>query len=400
MFEVPRRGPRAWLLPLIALTLTAGTGAALGLRSVTPATPAAAAEAPPARPPLTAEAELPLLGARLEAAAARGFMGGVLVARGDEVLFRQVYGPADVRTGAPLKLDSRFLLASVSKQFTAAAILRLQDEGVLKVSDPVCRWIQPCPAAWADIRLEHLLTHTSGIPDLMARPGWGLARVTPKTLSELTSDSARYGLQFQPGEKVRYDNAAYNLLADVVERASGRPYMAFLEEAFFRPLNLNIGYGEGPVAADVVTGHARFPAGLTPQTEPNLSIVIGAGALAGDLDDLFLWTRALHDGRVLSDASHAAMTSGHVVASAARGREWGYGVSVSELGSRVSPEVPGRQIYHTGSWSGFRNLVTYHPESEVTVVVLTNNYHQRDEVLLITQQALAETLGLPIPGFR
>jgi hypothetical protein len=62
--------------------------------------------------------------------------------------------------------------------------------------------------------------------------------------------------------------------------------------------------------------------------------------------------------------------------------------------------VPGQQIYHTGSWSGFRNLVTYHPDSEVTVVVLTNSYHQRDEVLLITQQALAETLGLPIPGFR
>ncbi|HEV7352492.1 MAG TPA: serine hydrolase domain-containing protein [Brevundimonas sp.] len=400
MFEVPRRGPRAWLLPLIALMLTAGAGAALGVRSVTPATPAAAAEAPPVRPPLTAEAGLPLLGARLEAAAARGFMGGVLVARGDEVLFRQVYGPADVRTGAPLKLDSRFLLASVSKQFTAAAILRLQDEGVLKVSDPVCRWIQPCPEAWAGIRLEHLLTHTSGIPDLMARPGWGLARVTPKTLSQLTADSAGYGLQFQPGEKVRYDNAAYNLLADVVERASGRPYLAYLDEAFFQPLNLNIGYGEGARARDVVTGHARFPAGLTPQIEPNLSIVIGAGALAGDLDDLFLWTRALHDGRVLSGEGYAAMTSGHVSAGATRRRDWGYGLAIGELGSRVSPGVPGQQIYHTGSWSGFRNLVTYHPDSEVTVVVLTNNYHQRDEVLLITQQALAETLGLPIPGFR
>ncbi len=400
MFEVPRRGPRAWLLPLLALVVTAGTGAALGLRSVTPATPAAAAEAPPARPPLTAEAELPLLAARLETAAARGFMGGVLVARGDEVLFRQVYGPADVRTGERLKLDSRFLLASVSKQFTAAAILRLQDEGVLKVSDPVCRWIQPCPTAWAGIRLEHLLTHTSGIPDLMARPGWGQARITPKALRQLTAESAAYGLQFAPGENVRYDNAAYNLLADVVERASGRPYMAFLEEAFFRPLNLNIGYGEGLTAQDVVTGHARFPAGLTPQTQPNLSIVIGAGALAGDLDDLFVWTRALHDGHVLSRASHAAMTSGHVSAGPTRRRDWGYGLAIGELGSRVSPEVPGQQIYHTGSWSGFRNLVTYHPGSEVTVVVLTNNYHQRDDVLLITQQALAETLGLPVPGFR
>jgi CubicO group peptidase (beta-lactamase class C family) len=397
MFEVPRRGPRAWLLPLIALGLTAAAGAALGVRSVTPATPAAAAEAPPTRPPLTAETDLPLLAARMEAAASRGFMGGVLVARGDEVLFRQVYGPADVRTGEPLKLDSRFLLASVSKQFTAAAILRLQDESVLKVSDPVCRWIQPCPDAWAAVRLEHLLTHTSGIPDLMARPGWGQARVTPKTLRQLTAESAAYGLQFTPGEKVRYDNAAFNLLADVVERASGQSYFSFLDAAFFRPLNLNLGYGEG--SADVVTGHATFPAGLTPQTEPNLSIVVGAGALAGDLDDLFLWTRALHGGRVLKPETYAAMTSGHVAAPGARPREWGYGLAVSELGARVSPAIPGRQVYHTGSWSGFRNLVTYHPDSEVTVVVLTNNYHQRDEVLLISQQALAEATGRPIPGF-
>ncbi|MFN7534348.1 MAG: serine hydrolase domain-containing protein [Brevundimonas sp.] len=400
MFEVPRRGRRTWLLPLIALAVMAATGTALGLRSVTPATTAAAAVAPLARPPLTAEAELPFLAARLETVAARGFMGGVLVARGDQVLFRQVYGLADVRTGETLKLDSRFLLASVSKQFTAAAILRLQDEGVLKVNDPVCRWIQPCPAAWAEVRLDHLLTHTSGIPDLMARPGWGQARVTPRALRQLTADSATYGLQFAPGERVRYDNAAYNLLADVVERASGRPYMAFLEEAFFRPLNLNIGYGEGEAARDVVTGHALFPAGLTPQTRPNLSIVVGAGAMAGDLDDMFIWTRALHDGRVLSRDSHAAMTSGHVSAGTMRRRDWGYGLAIGELGSRVSPAVPGQQIYHTGSWSGFRNLVTYHPDSEVTVVVLTNSYHQRDEVLLITQQALAETLGLPIPGFR
>lgn len=399
MFIVPRKAPRPWLLPILAIALTATAAAGLGVRSVSPViAPAEAAEAPPPRPPLEAVSRLPALEARMARAGERGFMGGVLVARGDEVLFRQVYGRADVRTGEPLKLDSRFLLASVSKQFTAAAILKLQDDGVLNVADPVCRWIQPCPDAWRPVRLEHLMSHTSGIPDLMARPGWGQARVTPKALRDLTAESATYSLQFEPGTKFRYDNAAYNLLADVVERASGRPFVDYLDEVFFRPLNLNIGYGEG--APDVSVGHANFPGGVTPQTQTNLSIVVGAGALAGDLDDLFLWTRALHTGRVLKADSYRDMTSGHIASGGARRREWGYGLAIGELGRRVSPEVPGAQIYHTGSWSGFRNLVTYHPGSDVTVVVLTNNYHQRDEVLLITQQAIAEAMGMPVPDFR
>jgi CubicO group peptidase (beta-lactamase class C family) len=137
---------------------------------------------------------LPRLTEQLDRWGASGqFTGGVLVARGDEVLFRQVYGYANRSLMKPLALNSRFRLASVSKQFTAAAILRLQDDGVLSVEDPLCKWIQPCPAAWAPIRLEHLLGHSSGVPDLMARPAWGIRRVTPATVEELTAQSALYG---------------------------------------------------------------------------------------------------------------------------------------------------------------------------------------------------------------
>ena len=101
---------------------------------------------------MTVVQSLPRLQATLEGMAERGrFTGGVLVARGDEVLFRQVYGMADREAGRPFTLETPFRLASVSKMFTAAALLRLQDEGVLSVGDPVCQWIQPCPEAWADI---------------------------------------------------------------------------------------------------------------------------------------------------------------------------------------------------------------------------------------------------------
>jgi CubicO group peptidase (beta-lactamase class C family) len=188
---------------------------------IRPAATAALPAAPPPRPPVVVVESLPQLTEQVSRWGSSGqFTGGVLVARGDEVLFRQVHGFANRNLGKPLDLNSRFRLASVSKQFTAAAILRLQDEGVLSTDDPLCKWIKPCPSAWEPIRLHHMLSHSSGIPDLMARPAWGIRRVTPASMDELTSESMQYGLQFPPGTKVRYNNAAYNLLGAVVEKAA------------------------------------------------------------------------------------------------------------------------------------------------------------------------------------
>ncbi|WP_395651663.1 serine hydrolase domain-containing protein [Brevundimonas sp.] len=351
-----------------------------------------------ARPPVVLVENLPQLAASLTAH--RRFMGGVLVARGDQVLFRRVQGPADVAAGRPLDLDTPFRLASVSKQFTAAAILTLQDQGKLSVDDPVCRWIQPCPAAWSAIRIRHLLSHTSGIPDLMARPAWGLKRVTPTTLEQLTEDSKLYGLQFEPGTKVRYDNAGFNLAAAIVEKASGMPFERYLRTVLFQPLGLDhTGLGDTP---GVAVGYANFPQGLAAQTQPNVSVVTGAGALYSTLDDMLAWERALHGGRVLSRASYEQMIADHAPADTPeeRGRprrDWGYGIFTNRLGRQVTPSFEALQIYHTGSWSGFRNLVLYQPDEQITVIVLSNNYHQRDEVFLLAQQAMAEALGKPFP---
>ncbi len=387
---------------LIGLLLVgAGVGAiAVTSRGATTAS-AAAESAPPSRAPVVRVESLPQLSERLRGQAEAGrFMGGVLVARGDQVLFRQVYGVADADTGTPLTLTSRFRLASLSKQFTAVAVLRLQDGGKLSVEDPVCRWIQPCPAAWAPLRIRHLISHTSGIPDLMQRPGWGMRRTTPATMRELTEDSADYGLSFAPGEKLRYNNAGFNLAADIVERASGMSFGDYLQTAFFGPLGMaDTGIGDGP---GLVAGHATFPEGLTPQRLANVSIIPGAGALYSTLDDMLVWQRALHGGRLLTAQSHAALIADHAPADqgSERGRVrriWGYGVMANRLGRRVTPGFDDMQIYHTGSWSGFRNLMTWQPREEISVIVLSNNYHQQEQVFLIAQQAMAEALGHPFP---
>ena len=407
MFHVPRTAgnhPRLFLGLIAAVVLIGGAGLAAVLTSQ-PAPTASSRLAPlPPRPPVEVVEALPQLTARLRREADAGrFMGAVLVARGDEILFRQAYGTADVATGAPLRVGSRFRLASISKQFTAAAILKLQDEGKLTIGDPVCRWIQPCPAAWAPLKIHHLISHTSGIPDLMARPGWGNRRTTPATLAELTEDSKAFRLSFEPGTRVRYNNAGFNLAAAVVEKASGQRFADYLRTAFFEPLGMTDTGFDDDTDLGIVTGHATFPEGLTAQRNPNVSIVAGAGALYSTLDDQLVWERALHGGHVLSPYSYAQMIMDHSPADQPneRGgrphRAWGYGLMANRLGARVTPAFQDWEIYHTGSWSGFRNIGVWQPDKRIAVIVLSNNYHQQQQVLLISQQAMAEALGHVFP---
>jgi len=403
LFDVPRKSgghPRLALAVIVILFVIAA--GLIAWASARPPTAEPEPEPLPPRPPLEVVESLPQLTAQLDRWGGSGqFTGGVLVARGDEVLFRQVHGYANRKLGEPLALSSRFRLASVSKQFTAAAILRLQDEGLLSTHDSLCRWLQPCPPAWEPIRLHHLLSHSSGIPDLMARPAWGLRRVTPASMDELTSDSALYGLQFPPGTRVRYNNAAYNLLGAVVEKAAGLPMHDYLRTAFFEPLGMaDTGYEDD--SSGVVMGYANLGVGPSEQPNANVSIIVGAGALYSTLDDLLVWNRALHGGHLLTPRSYAMMTADHAPDTTPdeRGlprRDWGFGLFSNSLGRRVSPGFFDRQIYHTGSWSGFRNMVTHQPDADVTVIVLSNNYHQRDAVFLLSQQGMAEALGRPFP---
>lgn len=404
MFQVPRTAgghPRLVVALLSVLALCAAGAVWLHNRGEAPVAEAAG---PPPRPPLEVVLDLPQLAARLDREAAAGrFNGAVLVARGDRILFRQVYGMADHEARLPLQLESRFRLASVSKQFTAAAILKLQDDGVLSVDDPVCRWIQPCPDAWAPVRLRHLMSHTAGIPDLMSQANWGRRRVLPTNLDDLTTASAQYRLQFEPGTKVRYSNAGFNLLAAVVERASGMAFEDYLRTALFAPLGMaDTGLADDRQDQNIVMGYANLAGGRTRQPQANPSVVTGAGALYSTLDDLLVWQRALHRGGLLSASSYADMIADHAPADAPpeRGRprrDWGYGIVSNRLGQRVTPAFDAREIYHTGSWSGFRNLVTYQPDADVYVIVLSNNYHQTQQVFLISQEAMAEALGLPFP---
>jgi CubicO group peptidase (beta-lactamase class C family) len=236
----------------------------------------------------------------------------------------------------------------------------------------------------------------------MGRPDWGQVRWAEHTPESLTKASAALPLQFTPGEKVGYSNAGYNLLGHVVERASGRAFAEQLRADVLPAAGLrNTGYDDG--AASMAVGYRPTAEGPLPQRQSNPGVVFAAGGLYSTVDDLLAWSRALHSGRLLSPKSYARMTAASTAApyrsSNRRGvpQTFGYGLFIGSPGLRVTPGFAETQIFHTGSWAGFRAYTTWQPEADLTVVVLSNRYDQGDAVLLATQRAVAEALGHPLP---
>jgi CubicO group peptidase (beta-lactamase class C family) len=162
--------------------------------------------------------------------------GSVLVHWQGETLLDRGYGLADTASGRPNTPATAFQLASVSKQFTAAAILLLQEQRVLSVHDSVRAWVPDCPAAWEPITLHHLLTHTSGLGHWLDIPALSLFAPMPR--ARLLSLFEQCPRKFPPGEGWAYSSPAYVLLAFAVERAAGAPYAAFLQRAIFQPLGM------------------------------------------------------------------------------------------------------------------------------------------------------------------
>jgi CubicO group peptidase (beta-lactamase class C family) len=165
------------------------------------------------------------------------FSGAVLVARGDKVLFRRAYGMANYELQVPNTPETRFHIASVSKPFTAAAILQLQEQGRLNVADHVSRYLPDFPNG-DRITLDNLLTHTSGIPNVNNLPDYDLFARAPHSLPELVAKFADLALDFQPGANYRYSNSNYNLLALVVEKVSRESYGDYLRKHIFDPAGM------------------------------------------------------------------------------------------------------------------------------------------------------------------
>lgn len=290
----------------------------------------------------------------------QNFSGQILISRKGEILFNKAYGFANLEFKAPNDLNTIFHVASISKTFTAAAILILEQKGLLNTEDLVSKYIPDYPSG-NKISLHHLLAHTSGITDVNDLPEYDNAsrkQQTPETLITLFKNKP---LEFQPGEKYLYSASNYNLLAFIIEQVSKMKYGEFLKENIFEPLGMDHTVHQENMA-QVINNMAE---GYSPdgnfglQKSPYLDWTskTGNGSLATTANDLEKWDRALLGTAILSDKSKKKMFTEYA--------ESGYGWYLMK-------QFDKNFVFMNGRAPGFCSHIGRYPEEEICVIVLSN----------------------------
>ncbi len=280
----------------------------------------------------------------MRAAAQASFTGTVLVSRDGKVLFAKGYGNANEEFVVPNTPETKFRLGSITKQFTAAAILLLQERGKLSVRDPICKYVTNCPQAWEPITIHHLLTHTSGIPsytDVKSAEEFrqlSLMTVTPAGFVDTFKSKP---LEFTVGVRFKYDNSGYFLLGYLIETVSGQSYEAFLKEHIFGPLKMaNSGYDtHDRILKNRATGYSNRNGARINSDYVDMTVPYAAGSLYSTVEDLSTWTEALFSDSVLSAKSREAMLTVNLA-------NYAYGVTVNRIHNRMV-------ISHGGGINGF-----------------------------------------------
>jgi CubicO group peptidase (beta-lactamase class C family) len=317
-----------------------------------------------------------------------GLRGAALLQVGDTDVVAVGAGPVEAGREATCSIQTRFQLASVSKQFTAAAVLALADRGALGLDDPVSSWIGGCPASWATMSIHHLLTHTAGLVHWRHIPALSLtATITPDEELAHFFDAP---LLSAPGTTYSYSSPGYVLLAHVVQRAADLRYPEFLDQALFGPLGMSATFaGNGEAEKGRAVGHVDG----TPVESFELDVVgMGAGDVWSTAGDVARWDRALAKGSVLSDKARSAMRTVHtlvndgdVTGPLVQVDGYGYGLYLGSDGE-------GRHVvFHTGDNAGFLALNAWFPDDDVRLVVLAND--ETVPVQAIAAQLLGAALG-------
>jgi CubicO group peptidase (beta-lactamase class C family)/uncharacterized protein YneR len=311
-----------------------------------------------------------------------------IVTKGDQVLYRTAVGMANIELEVPMKTDHVFRVGSITKQFTAAAILRLEEEGKLSVQDDITKYLPDYPTQGHRITIEHLLTHTSGIRSYTDMPEFGAVRRTDKSPEEFLAFFQDQPMDFAPGEKWRYNNSGYFLLGVIIEKVSGKPYGDYIEETFFQPLGMkNSHYGHNqPIVKGRAAGYEKDNTGYVNSDFLSMDLPYAAGSLLSTVDDLFIWYKAVMTGKVLKPQS---LAKAHRPFKLNNGKmtTYGYGWSFSDVqGSRI--------VEHGGGINGFLSASMYLPEEKVFVAVLSNSTSNPPD--LAARKMAALVIGKPL----
>ena len=288
------------------------------------------------------------------------FMGTVLVARDGAVVLDKAYGMANVEWDIPNTPATKFRLGSVTKQFTAAAILLLEERGKLKLDDRVKTHLADSPMAWDRITVFNLLTHTAGIPNFTASPDYATIKLSARSADAAVTAFRDRPLDFGPGEQMSYSNSGYLALGAIIEKFSRQSYETFVTENLFAPAGMSdSGYDSNTaIIKRRASGYVRAPGGYANAGYLHMSIPHAAGALYSTTRDLLKWEQALFAGKIVSKASLDRMITPFK-------NDYALGLTSTLVNGR-------RRIAHGGGIDGFNTQLAYYPDSKTTVIVLSN----------------------------
>ncbi len=294
------------------------------------------------------------------------FSGSILIAKDGKPIVSKGYGMANIEFDAPNNPNTVFRLASVSKHFTAAAIMILQERGKLNVTDLACKHLAECPAAWQTITIRHLLTNTHGIPGISALE-IGSLRGLPIPMDQWYEVTSKKPLEYTPGEKFKYLGSGYTLLGFIIERVSGKSYGEFMQENIFTPLGMKRTGYEDPlrIIKNRAIGYKQLqgdPITNVPYRE--IIRMYAGGGIYSTSEDMLIWDNALYTEKLLSKKSIDEMST--PFRDMVPGRGYAYGLWINQQFGR-------RRIAHGGNATGFITYFARYPEDRVTVIVLSNN---------------------------
>ncbi len=316
----------------------------------------------------------------------------VAVARGENVVLEKTYGRADIENDVPAGNATIYRIASITKQFTAAAVLRLVEQGRVDLDADLLKYIPEFHSQGRAITVRQLLNHTSGIQSLTEVP-----KYVPKERLDLTDAEILETFQdepphFRPGENFLYNNSGFYLLGMMIERVTGQSYADHFQQSIFNPLSLKSTSVCDEVSVVRHRAHGYiFNNGRPPQNAPFISSAgpKGGGNLCSTAHDLVLWARALTDGKVVSPQSYALMATPGALSD---GRPIGYGLGV------FLSEMEGRpEVFHGGDFYSFTAFLAWYPADDVTVAVLQNSNAAPAFTGHLARQIARRLLELPEP---
>jgi len=313
----------------------------------------------------------------------------VLVKKQGRVILRKGYGLANLELKVPVEPDMVFRLGSVTKQFTAVAVLMLAEEGKLSLQDEITRFLPDFPTQGKKITVENLLTHTSGIKNYTDLPEWLPLQRKDLTLGELIDIFKSQPLEFAPGEWWKYSNSGYVLLGAIIEKASGKTYADFVQDRIFGPLGMKGACYDSTsrIIPRRVSGYAKGSSGYENAPYLSMSQPYAAGSLASSVDDLAIWTEALLSGRpVKRETLEKAFVPNQLTDG--QNTKYGYGWCISDYEGH-------RLIEHSGGIHGFLSHAMFFPEDGVFVALLANSTVMEMQPEPFAFKAGCLALGIP-----